>query len=72
MTNQPTCCCRHPDARECFLLRNPGCRRYSDDFPSPYDDAIDEECDCGCHKSDDEDYMDEIMRYGGGEPEVLP
>ena len=51
------CCCRHRDARDCFLARHPECRRTTD-VGGPFDlyeSAIDEVCDCSCHHDDDLD-----------------
>ena len=52
------CCCRHLDARDCFLARHPECRRTSDtgDRFDLYDSTIDEVCDCDCHHEDHDDF----------------
>lgn len=52
------CCCKHVDARACFLARHPECNRRSDDTMSMYDVAIDEECDCCCHSEPFDDPPD--------------
>lgn len=43
------CCCRHHDARACYLSRYPECNRFSDDDSSFYWDTMDDECECSCH-----------------------
>ena len=41
------CCCRHPDARACLMIRaEPG----EENDPPPG-----EACDCRCHERDDDD-----------------
>lgn len=59
------CCCKHPDARQCFLSRHPECRRYTDDvFPeTDYERTFDDACECYCHRDDDE-YGDDEFSYG--------
>ena len=53
------CCCKHTDARACFLARHPECRRFTDDLGTLYDSTMDYECECCCHREDD-DYGDEF------------
>jgi hypothetical protein len=44
------CACRSRDARECFALRY-GPRHFVDERNY----AVDERCECSCHRWDDED-----------------
>ena len=60
------CCCRHPDARQCFLLRHPECRRASDTPDhrySLYDEAMDCECECYCHIEADGNELDDDEEF---------
>lgn len=55
MTNeQVKCACPSRDARECIDLRYRPRVGFVCDL-----DGLDQECECGCHFDDDEDYDDE-------------
>lgn len=49
------CACTHIDSRFCFLDRYPECQRRDDSDTVAYDSAIDEHCDCACHRMDQDD-----------------
>lgn len=53
------CACKSSDARQCFMIRHPECRRTSD-CDLRYDSAIDEICECSCHEPDEDDYYDSL------------
>lgn len=54
------CACKSSDARQCFMIRHPECRRTSD-CDLRYDSAIDEICECSCHEPDEDDYYDSLV-----------
>jgi hypothetical protein len=62
MSSEDTkCCCRHDDARQCFLVRHPVAGR---DYDPIYDSAIDEACECSCHDQDMDEYFDSLDMTG--------
>lgn len=61
------CACKHNDARQCFLLRHPECKRRSDDTGTMYDEAIDCECECSCHHWDEDEYYASMEEPWGAE-----
>ena len=61
MAGEFKCCCPSGDARQCFLIRHPECRRNQDLEGSLYDEAIDEVCECSCHDDIDlDEYYDSL------------
>ncbi len=54
------CACKSSDARQCFMIRHPECRRTSD-CDLRYDSAVDEICECSCHEPDEDDYYDSLV-----------
>ena len=56
------CACKSVDARQCFLLRHPECRRNTD-TEGLYDETMDEECECGCHEMTEQEYWDSLDEY---------
>jgi len=56
------CACRLLDARQCFLIRHPECRRNTD-TEALYDEMIDEECECSCHEPTEQEYYDSMDQH---------
>lgn len=56
------CACQCIDARQCFLARNPKCRRNTDGR-CLYDETMFEECECVCHKDEQSFTDDEVGDY---------